>query len=1247
MSVAPTPDAVRAEAVDQARARWTRHLVELGGPNTLLWYRDLPVGTVDLTNAHLGARGALIAGGRCRLSELVRDPVAFDEAGRRVERVHDTAALLEAEHGIRTCFLGVGTASWTVVLPNGKLAPREPAAPVFLRSCTLRPVDARRLDWVLEPGEELEVNPALVDYLASAHSIALDTARLEDLATASGSVDPYPAYAALGEACADVPDLAVSPRVVLTTFPYYKAPLVADLVAQGDALARHDVVAALAGYADAVPAVSVGSDTEALGGDAEHAPMVLEADAAQREAIAAVRAGGHLFLRTPPGTGASQTVANLVAALAGDGRRVLLVSPKRASLDTVRDRLASVGLDDLVLDLPDGGHARGRAVRALVETLDRRLREAPHPFNERQAERDAGVPEAERQAAHALLEAHVAAVHGRRHPWATTVHEIQEEVSRHTRSATPPRSRVRLFGTALTRLDRDTLEHAVTTLEHLAVLAVWDGDGTDDPWFGARLAGDDDTDEARARVERLAGGAVAGTRTTLADVFRGIHLPAAPTVLDWHRVLATVGRVRDTLELFRPQVFDIPLGDLVAATAAAAERRASGSDLGMADRWRVRRQARSLLRPGRPPADLHAALVEAHAQRDAWRDLAGSGGRPEIPVELDRAQVAHDLLVEDLTWLDTHLPESPDGARLVDLDLVTLEGRVCSLERAAVRLAPAAEERRALDALDALGLGALVEDLRARRVAADRVGTELRWVWWCSLADEIGAHDPRLSALDGAALAAAADTLRRSELQARTARPTGIRRAVSDRVAALRRAHPEQESALRAQAGRARRPDALPELVRSCPELLTAVRPCWAMSPLSVPSVLPPGELFDVVVLEEASLLTPAEAVAAVSRARQVVVVGDALQLPPAPFVVSAGVDAPEDDDGASVLDLLDGVLPMRRLTRHYRAQDERLVEFVDHALYAGALSTVPSTSSEPMLRHELVDGHGVVAEGEAAVESTSAEVERVVEVVLEHARTSPERSLAVIALSPGHRRRVAESLQRALLTLDDCDLAFFDPQRPEAFAVRESEHVQGESWDDVILTVGFGKTPHGRVLHRFGPLGTETGHRRLGVALTRARRGLTVVSTIGFDELDPDRLRTPGSRLLRSLLEYVGPDADGRPSHAAEGEGRSVVLGDLARRLRSHGLVVHEDYGSSATPVGLAIEDPDAPGTMLVAVDSDGPDYAAVPSVADRDRLGADQLTARGWRHVRVWSTAAFRDPARDVSRILEVAGVRRAPGG
>ena len=167
----------------------------------------------------------------------------------------------------------------------------------------------------------------------------------------------------------------------------------------------------------------------------------------------------------------------------------------------------------------------------------------------------------------------------------------------------------------------------------------------------------------------------------------------------------------------------------------------------------------------------------------------------------------------------------------------------------------------------------------------------------------------------------------------------------------------------------------------------------------------------------------------------------------------------------------------------------------------------------------------------------------------------------------------------------------------------------------------------------------------------------MTVVSAIAAEDLDPDRLRARGARMLRDYLAYAagGPLAGAATSGSSTTSDavpppppgtRSVVLADLARRLRGHGLVVHEDVGNSADPVDLAVEDPARAGRLLLAVESDGPQYAAMRTTRDRDRLRAEQLERLGWRHLRVWSTDVFRDPARDVSRILEAVGVREAPG-
>ena len=353
-----------------ARAAWTRHLVDLGGRNTLLWYRDLPTGTLDLTTAHPGGVASMMAGRPTKLSELVREPAALEDARRRARAIAAKSRELAEERGILTCFLAVGMATWAARLPDGRPAPRSPAAPVLLRSCTLRPTGAAQGDYQLDLGPELELNPVLVNYLRSEQGITLDEDAIEALTTPDAMFDPYPVYAALGAACAGVPDFSVTPRLVVGTFSYAKLPMVADLAAQGDALADHDVVAALAGDPDALRSVRSELDRSRVDlDDPERDVLVLDADSSQQEAIEAVRSGSHLVVHGPPGTGKSQTIANLIATLAADGKRVLFVAEKRAAIDAVVGRLDRVGLGDLVLDLhagrprapPGGARARRRA----------------------------------------------------------------------------------------------------------------------------------------------------------------------------------------------------------------------------------------------------------------------------------------------------------------------------------------------------------------------------------------------------------------------------------------------------------------------------------------------------------------------------------------------------------------------------------------------------------------------------------------------------------------------------------------------------------------------------------------------------------------------------------------------------------------------------------------------------------------------------------------------------------------------
>ncbi len=1242
----------RGERVAAAVTTWQRHLVDLGGRNTLLWYRDLPSGTLDITTAHPGGLAMLLAGRPTRLSDLVREPAALDEARRRARTIRAKTLELSEERGIAAGFTAVGMATWTV-----RGASRAPAAPVLLRSCVLKPTGAAREDFDLDLGNDVEFNPVLEHYLRSEQGLDIDTGALEEMATAGGSFDPDPVYAALTRLCASVPDFTVTPRLVVGTFSYAKLPMVADLAAQGDSLADHDVVAALAGDPGALRAVRSTVPDLPADADPAHELLILDADSTQQSAIDAVRSGAHLVIKGPPGTGKSQTIANLIATLAGEGKRVLFVAEKRAAIDAVLSRLDRVGLSDLVLDAYDGASNKRRLAQEFGAALERgALTREPDT---------AGIERTLVQARTTLVE-HAEALHAIREPWGVSAHQAQEAIATLGAAAHPPTSRVRVRGEALLALDRRRVEELARQLTEAASLGAWSTDEGTDPWFGARLPTSQDAVRAADITNRLSQGQLQDVEQTMHEVFAEVRLPQVDRVADWGTVLQSVSRVRDTLEVFRPEVFDIPLGELVAATADKHEREASGASLGRMARWRLRRQARSLLRPGPPPPDLHAALVDAQLQRTSWQQMAGAGGRPELPVDLDRARTAYASLVDDLTWLGERLGPTAAGGDLLGTVLPDLQQRMTELAASPERLTIVPQVLGALDALREAGLGALVDDLARRGVPADDVAGELEFAWWTSLSEDLIVRDPRYGAHDGAQLQrvvadyVAADHahLRASADRVRAGAGRKLRDVLAD--------HPEQEALVRAEAGKSRRHRPLRELLPKAGETLTAAKPAWAMSPLVVASVLPPGRWFDVVIFDEASQIPPAQAVSAISRAHQVVVAGDERQLPPTNFFTSA-VDeesAPETDaltEGfESVLDVLTAALPTRRLSWHYRSLDERLVAFANREMYDGSLVTFPGTGTEAVVRLESVEGSGVVQTGEEAIESTEAEVERVVALVLEHARTRPTESLGVIALGIRHATRLDDALRKALVDAEGVG-DFFDEDRPERFFVKNLERVQGDERDAIILSVGYGKTPHGRVLHRFGPLNLEGGERRLNVAITRSRRRMTVVSSLLAGDLDPARLKARGAMMLRDFLAYaadgsfptsVGKDPEepeaqyggARSTPPAElvpdpssGSGAQVdpLRAEFARRLRGSGLVVHEAYGSAAHPVDLAVEDPEHRGHVLVAVETDGPAYAAMPSTRDRDRLRGEQLGRLGWEHVRVWSTDLFRDPARDVSRV------------
>ena len=361
-------DRRRTQLIAAAQARWVAALTDLGGRNTLLYYKDRRAGTLDLAAADPAALDKFLRTGSARLTRLFHDVDARADAIRRVQVIYRKARELLEERGIRAGYLAAGLARWDELFlePAGRPAAR-PDHHAY-------PGPARRLRAVLY--DDYEVNPVLLYKLASVFGAAT-----EELAERAGRARWGRLLRRAAEA-AEVPGFEITDRRVIGTFTYAKLPMVRDLQAANELLNDSDVVAAIAGDPEAQESLGAADPVIGAGPDAplldspEDDFSVLDADSSQRGAIGAVLAGRSLVIHGPPGTGKSQTIANLIATLVARGRKVLFVAEKRAAIDAVLSRLKGVGLGGMVLDIHEGTRDRLRIARDLGDTLDRG---AAHP----------------------------------------------------------------------------------------------------------------------------------------------------------------------------------------------------------------------------------------------------------------------------------------------------------------------------------------------------------------------------------------------------------------------------------------------------------------------------------------------------------------------------------------------------------------------------------------------------------------------------------------------------------------------------------------------------------------------------------------------------------------------------------------------------------------------------------------------------------------------------------------------------
>ncbi|HEV2376127.1 MAG TPA: AAA domain-containing protein, partial [Streptosporangiaceae bacterium] len=838
------------------------------------------------------------------------------------------------------------------------------------------------------------------------------------------------------------------------------------------------------------------------------------------------------------------------------------------------------------------------------------------------------------------LTQHVTSLHEVHAPWGVSRFQVQAALLGIPAEARTP---VRLSG--VSQISGAVAEQLRDELREYAHLGGFTHARETTPWYGAAIGTAEQAREAVTVLARLATESYPPARQRVGRANTQAGLRPLTGYAEWGERLALFSGVLATWQRLAPEVYRSEPERLAAATAPRAER----SAMPWLERRKLLQRARSLWVQGRPtPEVLHRALTDAASQLATWKRLRVDGGWPRVPDGLAEAVNLHAECERDLAALRgfVAIPDDPEDtlqALVADSDTPWQLPRLYQLR---ARFAQ-------------LGLETLLGALAGGDVTPQLAVAAFDHAWYASVLDEIRVREGG-GTVSGAALDEVAEDFRRHDVEHLRANCARVRREAARRLRDAQDQHPLQARVLRKQAALRRRHMPLRRLIDQASDVLFAAKPCWAMSPLVVSQVLPPATLFDVVIFDEASQITPADAIPSIMRAHQVVVAGDDRQLPPTSFFRQVGGDDPEaaDEDGAdeasvvsfgsgfeSILDTLRPLLPTAPLTWHYRSRDERLVAFSNTRIYDGALTTFPGVIRDDCLRHVVVPHDG--ATGQET--SVTNEVRAVVDLVLEHARTRPTESLGVIALGIKHAERIDELLRTALGGNAGVE-EFFAEDRAEPFFVKNLERVQGDERDAIILSIGYGKHPDGRMRYHWGPLLRLGGERRLNVATTRARHRLTLVSSFASHDIDPDRLTSAGARLLSDYLAYAatGGTTTGGPASANGKLGPFEA--DVQRRLAESGISVVPRFGVGGYRVDFAAVHPGMPGRMVLAIEADGPSYAASRSARDRDRLRKEHLERLGWSFHRIWSGDWFRDPESEVEKIQaayegSVAGVPEEP--
>jgi very-short-patch-repair endonuclease len=1228
------------------------------------------------------------------------------------------------EGGANTLFLALGFLNWKKTAED----PRSYRAPLILLPVKLNRKSALSGVTMVVHEDEPRFNLTLLELLRQ--DFELNISGLEgDLPEDASGIDVDGIWNHVRMAVKEIAGFEISTETAIGTFSFAKYLMWKDLTDRREQLTANLVVKHLIERGEE----NFGADSDSgypdeRELDAAIAPSELftplPADSSQLAAVVASSRGCNFVLDGPPGTGKSQTIANMIVHNLSIGKRVLFVAEKMAALDVVHRRLEENGLADFCLEV----HSHKTSKIDILQQLDRAWNARGDLSREEWAGETGRLRTLRDRLNHVCERLHA------RHSNGMTAHQAISLVVRDHNSTTP-----RLSWASGTQHTAEELEAMRETAHRLDLnFDAW-SDAPKDFSIIEQTEWSNGWQEAVLTAALLVPTRIEGLIAARDRLQESCRLDvSAASALEMERLAAFV---RVILTAHRKDLGFAFAPDLTEKLEAARSFLELLKDYQTEEGKLSVRYGAEVAR-NIDPDQLDAQWAEANqkfwffanlARRKVAKQLAEKGAaasRPDVAADAPRMRRLKDLLfqMDELNPLLGGIPgcagldskssmieEAIGIAAMLQRQfpqLISTVDELVSLKAATHRLVVDANELLSPDGPIALVADGLEEALRefqeinARfseqcaitdrdalsldqlKAASEAItASEPRLRSWCAWrrVRHAAVHQnlgPLVARIEEGSLpkgsiesvfltayskwfasqAIDGEPILRDFVAAEHMDCIEEFRNLDDQIAKLSVEYtrtvlcgrlPAKEDVgrkdgygiLKHELQKKRSHKPLRKLAGEMGDAFGCLAPCMLMSPLSIAQYLPADQqLFDLVIFDEASQITPWDAVGSIARGRQVVIAGDPRQMPPSNFFqrghAESEFDGNVEGDLESILDeCLSVGIPRHSLSWHYRSRHESLIAFSNHRYYGGNLITFPAA----VTRATAVSWrrvNGVYAKGKARTNQAEAEA-MVAEVVRRlTAPTSAEdgMSLGIITLNAEQQKLVEDLLDVARKKHPEIE-PFFREELSEPVVVKNLETVQGDERDVILLGIGYGPTElgAGTMSMNFGPLNRDGGERRLNVALTRSKQEMIVFTSFDPSMIDLNRTSARAVRDLKHFLEFAerGPRALAEAVHGSVGGYESPFEEAVASRLQEKGWEVVPQVGVSRFRIDLGIVHPSRSGDFLVGIECDGATYHSAATARDRDKVRAAILEGLGWTLLRIWSTDWFVDQEREIEQL------------